>query len=82
MTFWKRRNVVPCFKTFYRRIVLSNYFVINLKVQLTKYNKLEKLKPFLHERSSPANYSSMGFPINVASAILFTVHRLINYLIY
>ena len=24
MTFWKRRNVVPCFITFYRRILLSN----------------------------------------------------------
>ena len=29
MTFWKRRNVVPCFITFYRKILLisniSNY---------------------------------------------------------
>ena len=24
MTFWKRRNVVPCFITFYRKILLWN----------------------------------------------------------
>ena len=24
MTFWKRRNVVPCFITFYRKILLLN----------------------------------------------------------
>ena len=24
MTFWKRRNVVPCFIIFYRRFLLSN----------------------------------------------------------